>query len=1457
MLKQVIYKPVGMQGDLSISSFNPKYAYSINNMRVTNYGNNTLLSLVNEKGTKEISITGDTITGTIIGEATIEDTMVLFVTNDYGGRDSIYKLVKDEDKDVYINKRLFNGILNFSPEHPIECLPLYENKDLQKVYWTDGINPMRMINISDETTKYNNYSFDFIAKLDLKEEVRIFNYNTGGSFKSGSIQYAFTYFNKYGRESNIFYTSQLFYIAYKNRGATNDEIPSNSFNINIANVQTEFDYIRIYSIHRTSIDSTPEVKIVDDIPVNKDNTLGWNINYTDTGTNGEIIDPTVLLYVGGEQIIAQTMTQKDNTLFLGNIKLNRNYINQDIRDILRSVSPEFTYQVQDANNNTIAKWLNVPVTTGTYTYKSYMYLEEYRNKIFKYNEYYRLGIQFQHYTGRWSEAVFLADLQNTLPLKEDSQVNYNTSVESISAAIGTYTIPDKAKQKLLDAGYIKARGVVVYPSIEDRTILMQGVLNPTVYRIRDRMSNSPYAQASWFFRPNPPFDTNEKNNGSNVLKTMLMANDLYIKNNTTQLNVRQNGKYPEFRHNASIGKNSDMNGEISGMQGIDLTKGWTKPDNQEFSDTGIDGYNVDQSIVTLNSPDLEFDEDIQNIDLSSYKLRIVGAIPIDAFDSKLNIETSTPPAVYYNTSTVAPGFYNPPLTVGCNNFMFGWRMRLGNFNWMDALTNWKNNASQTEPVFLGFMVFPWQKQGSLNNSQVDPDNGVRSAKLLYNQRINFRFSTNTRYFQNGYKWEGNGVSDIQIFNSNETSMIRLKGQYDGDPDINYYGNIDSIFTGRGDNSSYYQIMVSQDWGKPSDAASKNKVYNMQSEELQYSGLAEGITGNNMNSTEPVSIKYKSGIHAVIALKRFPTLQQILPTQNDLINNVWTTVNNQNNTWGNTGDNTEKNILPWNTNIKGTYQDTIDISERGANIYYDEPGISIGNTEIGEHFVGMNRGYLWLGELYKRKSDTMFGGNTEQAYTNNNWLPAGQSMDMRETNLVVYTTGDTYYQRYDCLKTYPFTKEDTNQNTEILSFMCETHCNIDGRTDRNRGQCNLSLSPVNFNLFNEVYNQSNNYFVYHNLNLTNINLSNFVNQITWTKTKTLGENVDTWTNITMASVIDLDGDKGQLKALKRFNSNIIAFQDHGIAQVLYNENTQMTTTEGVPVEIANSGKVQGIRYIDDTIGCQVKQSISGSSRGLYFVDNISKGIYLLSNGITSLSDNLGQRNFVQKNIKNILNWSIFSYNNIISYYDNVNKNVMFLTEKTCLSYSEMLNQFEGFYSYGSVTFVDNMNNNTMLIKNNKVYEMNQGEYNYFFGKYEPYGVTYAVNPEITLDKIFNNIEFAADNYSNDKLDSFMTFDTLKVWNEYQSGTSNLNYTKGISNLKKKFRMWYANIPRDDANHRDRIRNTWCYLNISQDKETIDKTELHYLTVKYSTLEPVAQKNNGNNDRNNNNNDDDND
>ena len=1332
-IQQEFHAFKGMNNDLSVSKFSNEFMFDAMNIRITARGDKSLLSVTNEKGNEPIELREDgkrtIIKGTIIGHSVLNNYLVLFTT---GEGDYIYRL--ENKKDYFEVTTLYDeGRLYFSKDHPIESISIFENENVQKVYWVDGINPVRFINI---TKKYDRDSdiFNFKQNLQLEEKVTIeSNMLLKGEFPSGVVQYVFTYFNNNGSESNIFYHSPLYYSHMYNRGGSPEEKASNTFDIGISNLESKFDYVRVYSIVRTSIDATPTVKRVVDL-----NIVENSVKFTDNNTTGETIDPTLLLYLGGENVVPECITHKDNTLFLGNYTLPQSTFSEEFKEKAKGTI-YFDYKQTP----------NFEVRDGMYDYTNQLDMNSYQITTFKANETYRFGIQFQNRIGRWSEVLWVGDFKvNKYP-----SLNYPTKENRLTKQYNNlikaqYILPSDIWQEAEYLGYVKVRGVVVYPNNSDKDVVCQGVLNPTVYKADDRDNNSPYAQSSWFFRP---------------YVMTLYEEDISLESASASF-----GSIASYIDSAKIRNINTIS------RNIEIGTSLSYKDPNEGKTIDRDFY-VDANIVTMHSPDIEFDDNIKTFESTNLQCRIIGYVNINNCKSFRDIQTSTPSAdpSDYGFYTAFPENINR-VYYNYEDSSIG-RMLISGVHWIGkAITGTGDSWEVANTVFqCGWLVSPWQRSGSLINDFAKRANSQVVAKLKHNRLINTRVSYETTYNDN---LEFNDISKIAVFDSNENSIV-----YIGDTGYSYYGNVDKVLI-PGISDANTGIEVCGNRGPSPDYLYRHPLE-------KFTG--KDITENKdyIYSKDPVSMKYKSTKHAIFKLN-------------------------------NSTETTNRLLLPTYKYSNGTValKHTEDTSASYTTVICNKRSAAL----------------LWLAELYRTvPTEVKFGGQTEDAFLNNRWHIAGDPVDLRGSSVVVdFLQGDTYFQRYDCLKTYPYTLEDENNVTEILSFYCETRTNIDGRYDKNRANFNnLAITPNIFNLINPVYTQTNNFFNYFVLD-KNLKLDDFNTSITWSKEKYPGEQIDQWTNITLASTLDLDGDKGEITALKTFNNEIYCFQKSGFSNILFNSRVQIPASDGVPIEITNGFKVQGKRYISEVIGCTNKWSIVSTSMGLYFIDNNTDGIYRYSGQLESLSNSLGFSQWIKENSSQD-KWSPVDFNNFILYYDKSNGDIYFTNKDKCLCYSETIGQFTSFMNYESIYPMFNMNNKLYSFKGNILWEHFSGEYNMFYGEFKPYHITVVSNSNPTVDKVYNTIEFRADSWSNNNtLLNNNTFSRLDIWNEYQHGSICLNNIKNNpSSLKKKFRVWRVKVPRDSHNMRDRIRNTWAYIKLSMDAPNTWKTELHDMVIQY--------------------------
>lgn len=1530
-----------------------KYLWNAHNIRLTNRDDNTAFSITNERGTFNTHIT---FKGLYVGHCTLDKYLIVFTYDPTSKDNYIYRV--EFDGTSYKSIILFKGNINkpFTHYNPIEAIGNYETEFIQKIYWVDGVNQPRVINIAKPELKIpkeylnglvdlsgpeystsleaNNYfkqnyptglysptEFEFTQSLSLKETIDVWRSEGVGMFSPGTIQYAFSYYNKYGQETNIFYVTPLYYISPIDRGGNPEESVANVFNIQV-NKLDNFEYLRIYSIHRTSIDATPLVKVLEDIPINKDSKT---ITYSDSGTKGYTIDPTQLLYIGGKDITADTIVHKDGTLFLGNITIN------DISNNAESIIKD-KYSFEDIIIDTIEEDRSKSVY---YRYENQLHNG---NKAgFKCNETYRCGLQVQTSDGNWSNPIFLDDIKLCKEYPFLSGIRKSKAIK----------ISDKNTiNSLLNLGVKRLRSCVVFPKAYERDVICQGVLCPTVYSLNNRKNGSIYAQSSWFFRP----VTSVVNNSDTAVISPIYENKY--------------GAYIQFAHNKPLLYNNKFGAEIQSMFYNDQVSDVTDTDKE-----GTYTYNdftafhfVDENIVTLNSPDVEFNTQLQYIDWTNSRLRIIGVTQLGAISGDIDIDTSTPYAES-DTSPSSLGLHRTHVGYMTNNNKDINGGLVSGLFYNSAFINKVNNEYKPESN-SSFMVYPWHRTGSLNNDANRPEGsvGARSAVLKKKVISNLKFfDTNSTIsigdndiISNSIEYN---ISTPKLFNSDRLELTKLQTSY-FTKEVPYMGNIDTLITSPKEYDIYrgtgFDDRNITTVGKLSESTNKNYI---------------------AKTSEPIRMKYKSSPHLVFSLSGDANTIRLLPgykermsaeettfefpkwdkianeefndptTDADFYDGVFSSINcgalneeprlshknkysydrldtsnkslysiglcreatNGKLYWDYKGHDGKIIIVESNTTRIGnydsefsfpddlpepkdkeyiykgeqlTYRLSLDLaSSTPTNEYYTLSRITRDNalsikkeqkstttptgiytlkrevfnidnivpdTSEGEPKYPFIPPYLLLAEIVRDiPEEVKFGGKSKEALQQNLWIPSSKSIPLNSTDKYIeipFEYGDTWYSRYDCLKTYPYTSEDENQVVEIGSFMCETRVNIDGRYDRNRGQLsNLNMSPQNFNILNEVYSQSDNFFNYRILDEDYYKQNKFTHQITWSKEKSAGESIDTWTNINLANTLDLNGDKGKVTSIVAWNENLICFQEKAVNLILFNSRAQIPVTDGVPIEISNGYKVDGSRLISSSIGCTNKWSIITTALGIYFIDSNTKNICLFNGNLSYLSSEKGMSWWV-KSINTDTIWSPRSkmINGIRSFYDSKRGDVYFTpglssNQEDALCYSENIGQFISFMSYGGTQAMFNFNNDFISLRNSDntttLYLNNLGEYNQFFDEDKSWDISFISNDNPTVTKIFDNIEMRADTFNGKDILYTCPINYISVENEYQNGHSEV--TK--SNMRNKFRIWRGNIPRH-LNTMQRIRNPWSMITIGYDvsnsEEKNNKTIIHDISVKYT-------------------------
>lgn len=1442
MNKNIAVTYQSMNQDISQSKFSNEFYYEGKNIRVLSTDSQSSNSLTNEKGntllitipslsinyddktisynnivlnynTEQINEQFDnTQSGSqiLIGHAIGKNNIILFTTDD-NGFDCIWSV----DKSNFAIKLLYIRNLNFSINNPIQTVINYENSRIEKVYFVDGKNQMRFLNIKQSILNGDNEELiDIESSLlnvvgDFKfAQPELVSKEQGGTHTAGMIQYGYTLYRLNGASTKLSPLSELISLDNGEEGGGKiNEVVNNYPVIKIPVIDRDYSNLRLYSIKYTSYNELPEVNLILDRNVSNMDSL----TYYDTGT---IISPVSLdeiTFIGNNMIyIPKHINTKFNRLFSANfeeksfdIKLDTRSYSFPKNSTSTSVYDSLTYEsVTDTmvGNAPItiddSTYDDVPMTHNslnkdfdTYSYKhnsdifggtgKFISWELVRSqvginfdniskteslgKFLKDREIYRFGIQFYNKKSQISLPKWIADFKVNVNSNYNNINGYYASLK-ISLNSEFFVWLNDSSNFLDDDGKyddnLKPIGFKLLRAertLKDRSVVCQGLLNGS-YVIRNTATDNfedviPELNRSdrEIYNNHPKMPSLMRPYDGSVSPLRGMLN--YGRVDTNEIPHPSQGGGTPNPWGPDFYGNPRNNGRAEIYGGVARTS----------KRSMVFQFN---QLMQMYSPEITFNQ-VQKLD--NTKLDVIGGIVNDfnagwykiynentkEVRSEVKINGAITP---YSSSfsVVFPDGYdptNPPPAPTEQEYR----------DYIDALILAHNelygvNADQF-PLYLPTFDEYKDSQTSVNSDIEGTGLNVISGKV---QDIN--------------KWGLIGLNPVY--------QVQLYRRYNGlykysDNSIKYeiFGNPLIVDTGAGrtvynkDNSlAFYNTfsIMNTDTGEGSDGDPNFRV-------------------QELNSWGSRCILMSLGDSTTETIDR-PPLDTIFRELSGLTFNAST------------------DIVP----------------DNGANL-----GL------IGE--LVLNKSSIYAGVIY--------GGNDYESRKRTNYIEIGKYRNLvpnvfGELTYNCVNAGDTFINSFKFTKIVKTNteiyKREIPQYTELVEVRMETTVDLKNRSDYSIEDWDNRFQPryEEYQNYNRVYSQEPNFFIRKDVDYNFKSVSKFENGIIASKVKIPGEVIDSWLSYLQNEVMYIDGKYGSINSLHSFKDELYTLQDSAIARISIAPRVQVQGNDGVEIQLGTGQVLDSYQYLTTMSGTLNKWSIVNSPNAFYYYDTLNKSINVATQ---ELSDLKGMHSFLINNTSEQLKIdNPLLKKGVVSSYDYLNNEILFtfLQENNSftLAYNELKQSFTSFYDYTPSIYISSGDLLLSTHPNLKsLYKHFTGDYGVFYDKVYPSYIIFNLNPEPHFDCVFDNINYKSEVYSNNIDEPNKTLTAIQAYNDYQSTflTPLINSRNG--NLRRRFRDWNAEIPRDGRN---RIRGPWIKLKVQFDNNNNYKLILHDMIISYT-------------------------
>jgi len=312
--------------------FRPRITHTLGNgqQSITNY------TISSGNGYSSASYSGTVYS--IVGVANFSDYIVVLTTaSNADVQDAIFKITINDDGSLLSRSTLLKSDLGLTDKTSLRIEVSEENEHFHRIYWTDGVNPLRTLNLKEDPSYYVNLPAE---KLNVFRQSILLAPNVtdiigGGNVSCGSHSYCYRLVTTDGKTSRVSAITNPIQILktgsnsdyHESLGGSLDTNSANAVQLSINKIDESYSTIQLIDITYTSSEGAITANIISESIITSS-----SFNYTHNGNETKIslsIGELLRSHVSWDT--CADLAIKDNRLFAANLKNNADSIDLDFR----------------------------------------------------------------------------------------------------------------------------------------------------------------------------------------------------------------------------------------------------------------------------------------------------------------------------------------------------------------------------------------------------------------------------------------------------------------------------------------------------------------------------------------------------------------------------------------------------------------------------------------------------------------------------------------------------------------------------------------------------------------------------------------------------------------------------------------------------------------------------------------------------------------------------------------------------------------------------------------------------------------------------------------------------------------------------------------------------------------------------------------------------------------------